>query len=201
MQMYLQKIVGEENVLEHHSGVDLPETEDLEDALQNRKRMATENWDAPVIVTTAVQFFESLFASKSSRCRKLHNIANSVVIFDEAQMLPLPYLKPCVNAIAELVRDYRVTAILCTATQPSLGSLFADFDRSLNATEISKDPAELTEFFKRVKIEQAGILSNDDLAERLSEKKQVLCIVNSRKEHRMCMKNYQHREATICLRG
>ena len=175
------KIVGEENVLEHHSGVDLPETEDLEDALQKRKRMATENWDAPVIVTTAVQFFESLFASKSSRCRKLHNIANSVVIFDEAQMLPLPYLKPCVNAIAELVRHYRVTAILCTATQPSLGSLFADFDRSLNATEINKDPAELTEFFKRVKIEQAGILSNDDLAERLSEKKQVLCIVNSRK--------------------
>ena len=66
---------------------------------------ATENWDMPVIVTTAVQFFESLYASRSSQCRKLHNLANSVIIFDEAQMLPLPYLRPCVSAVTNCTKE------------------------------------------------------------------------------------------------
>lgn len=92
-----RSIVGDENVLEHHANADY----DGED--ERTLRLATENWDAPIIVTTAVQFFESLFSSRTSRCRKLHNIASSVVIFDEAQMLPTPFLLPCVNAIAELV--------------------------------------------------------------------------------------------------
>lgn len=114
-------ILGEENVLEHHSNVETVDDNDHDDL---RPRQATENWDAPVIVTTAVQFFESLYASRTSRCRKLHHIADSVIIFDEAQLLPLPYLMPCVAAIAELIHDYGVSAILCTATQPALDSFF-----------------------------------------------------------------------------
>lgn len=99
------KFLGTENVLEHHSQAELGgEGEDAEDSAAQRRRLACENWDAPVIVTTAVQFFESLYAAKTSRCRKLHNLAQSVIIFDEAQTLPVTLLKPCVSAIAELVR-------------------------------------------------------------------------------------------------
>lgn len=90
-------ILGEQNVLEHHSGVQF----DLEDGAppeQVRRALAAENWDVPVVVTTAVQLFESMYANRSSKCRKLHNLANSVVIFDEAQMLPLAHLRPCVAA-------------------------------------------------------------------------------------------------------
>ena len=111
-------ILGAENVLEHHSGV-LYDMENEADPAQIRLAKATENWDMPVVVTTAVQFFESLYACRSSKCRKLHNLANSVIIFDEAQMLPLPYLRPCVYAIAQLVKHYSVSAVLCTATQPA----------------------------------------------------------------------------------
>ena len=103
-----REILGENNVLEHHSGVtfELKENEASTPETERFTR-SVETWDAPVVVTTAVQFFESLFSSKPSQCRKLHNIARSVIIFDEAQMLPLPYLRPCVWAITQLVRHYQ----------------------------------------------------------------------------------------------
>lgn len=129
-------ILGEDNVLEHHSGV-LYDIEDHADLRTIRMAKATENWDKPVVVTTAVQFFESLFANRSSKCRKLHNLARSVVIFDEAQLLPIPHLRPCVFAIAQLVKHYGVSAVLCTATQPSLGGLFREFLPGTASVELS----------------------------------------------------------------
>ena len=119
-------ILGEKNVLEHHSGV-LYDIDDEARPENARLARATENWDMPVVVTTAVQFFESLFANRSSQCRKLHNLAQSVIIFDEAQMLPVPYLRPCVYAISQLVKDYGASAVLCTATQPALDGIFREF--------------------------------------------------------------------------
>ena len=179
------EILGEENVLEHHSQTELAdETGDAETPDARRRRLACENWDAPVIVTTAVQFFESLYAAKTSRCRKLHNLAGSVVIFDEAQTLPVPYLKPCVSAIGELVRHYGVTAVLCTATQPELGRLFNELAPELSIREIAPEPDELFEFFRRVSFQREGQLSNEELAARLTETEQVLCIVNTRKRAR-----------------
>lgn len=168
-------ILGAEQVVEHHSNVDYNNNE----SGKRRNYLASENWDAPVIVTTGVQFFESLFACRSSKCRKLHNIANSVIIFDEAQMLPTPFLSPCVQAITELVCNYRATAVLCTATQPALDKLFP---QELRRREICDDPQALYHFFRRTQIEHCGQLNDAELAERLNAQTQVLCIVNTKKQ-------------------
>ena len=109
-----EKIFGTENVIEHHSSAEYLFSESPNPA-EYRKMLAAENWDAPVIATTTVQLFESLFASKPARCRKLHNLANSVLILDEVQTLPMPYLKPFTAALAELARKYGVIVVLCTA--------------------------------------------------------------------------------------
>lgn len=184
-----REILGDENIIEHHSGVETDETNDLEgnDSVR-RKMLATENWDAPLIVTTAVQFFESLFSNKPSKCRKLHNIANSVIVFDEAQMLPLSYLKPCVWAMAELVRHYRVTAVLCTATQPSLNDMVSAYWPGIRIREIIRDVPDLQAFFRRVHFCDAGQLTLDQAADAIKEQSQVLCIVNTRKNVRQLFK-------------
>ncbi len=173
-----REILGEDAVLEHHSAVQY-DTEDCADQRTIRLAKATENWDMPVVVTTAVQFFESLYASRSSRCRKLHNLADSVVILDEAQMLPVPYLRPCVYAIAQLVRRYGVSAVLCTATQPALGPIFEEFGcicKELCPPETMRD-----EIFRRTVYHREGALSWEDLAGKLNACQQVLCVVNTRK--------------------
>ena len=173
-------VLGSENVLEHHSNM-LYDLEGEANAQNMRLAQATENWDMPVVVTTAVQFFESLYACRSSQCRKLHNIANSVVIFDEAQMMPVPYLRPCVHAIAQLVEHYRVSAVLCTATQPALQPIVQEFLPNHPITELCPADTCQWETFRRVTFAQAGSLGWGELADRLNGHKQVLCIVNTRK--------------------
>lgn len=173
-------ILGEQNVLEHHSGSDAALEDGEVSPAAYRKALATENWDAPVVVTTAVQFFESLFAARSSRCRKLHNLADSVVVFDEAQTLPLPYLRPCVAAIGQLVRHYGVTAVLCTATQPALGQLFEESAPGLPLRELCPGAGELHRVFRRTTLQHIGEMSQDALAEQLAAVPQVLCVVNRR---------------------
>lgn len=183
-----RQIPGFESVvLEHHSN--LAESEATAENV--RSRLASENWDMPIIVTTSVQFFESLYAVKTSRCRKLHNIANSVVIFDEAQCLPSAYLRPVVFAVRELQRHYGVTPVLCTATQPVLTKR-ESFDFRFRegfeeVHEITKEPDELFRKLKRVNVsfpEQAD-LNIGQLAGRLREEaSSVLCIVNTRDDAR-----------------
>ena len=173
-------ILGEENVIEHHSGADFSMPEGEFDPRLYRKALAAENWDAPVIVTTAVQFFESLFANRASRCRKLHNIAGSVVVFDEAQTLPVPYLRPCVAAIGQLVQFYGVTAVLCTATQPALQPLFDELAPGLVMREICPDADELYRFFRRTTLRQAGELTAEEVTAQLCDVPQALCVVNRR---------------------
>lgn len=166
-------ILGEENVLENHCNVDYESSEEL-----LPMQLASENWDKPIVVTTNVQFFESLFANKSSKCRKLHNIANSVIIFDEAQMLPNDYLKPCIAMIEELVNNYQASAVLCTATQPALTSFFHE---GISAKELCPRMEEQFEFFKRTVFENVGVLTENDLIQRLEKEYQALCIVNTKK--------------------
>ena len=177
-----RKSLGPENVLEHHSGVlfDLDRDGELTPEAERLAR-ATETWNTPVVVTTAVQFFESLFSNKPSQCRKLHNLAQSVILFDEAQMLPLPYLRPCVWAMAQLAAHYGVSAVLCTATQPALGPLLREFAPELSIEELCPMAAEDWDAFRRVTFRRAGKLTWDALAGQLQEQDQVLCVVNSRK--------------------
>ena len=171
-----RELLGEENVVEHHQHVDY---DDAQDTDMNRKRLATENWDAPVIVTTNVQFFESLFSNRPSKCRKLHNLAESIVIFDEAQMIPLDYLRPSLAAIEALVRHYACTAVLCTATQPPLGQFFSE---DMQPLEICPALMENAAFFRRTKISlREGTMTEEELAEEMAAHAQVLCIVNVKK--------------------
>lgn len=169
-----RSILGDENVLESHCNVDYGDSEEW-----NPMKLAAENWDKPVVVTTNVQFFESLFGNKSSKCRKLHNIANSVVIFDEVQMLPADYLKPCIAMIEELVSSFGVSAVLCTATQPALQPFFQS---GISAYELCPRMEEQFAFFKRTTFQNLNKISEEDLIEKLSGEYQALCIVNTKKK-------------------
>lgn len=170
-------ILGSENVVEHHANVEYDEN----DGKEYRKKLATENWDAPLIVTTNVQFFESLFANRTSRCRKLHNIANSIVIFDEAQMLPLNFLQPCFAAVEELTKQYNCAMLFCTATQPPLEHFLPGWDLQ----ELCPNLPNQFDFFQRVIYQKCDKkLSLSTLADEILQQKQVLCIVNTKKEAR-----------------
>lgn len=183
-----KELLGEENVLEHHANFDWERLKDRHrdspgDMTNNaaiKLKLAAENWDIPIVVTTNVQFFESLYAHQSSRSRKVHNTAKSVIIFDEAQMLPLGYLKPCLTAIRELVTNYGVSAVFCTATQPRLERFLDD----LPITELASNPADLYGFFKRVQVKHVGVMDDETLVERMRAGDQALCIVNTRKHAR-----------------
>ena len=174
--------LGNDAVLEHHSAF----FDDPKLALESRdkRRLAMENWDAPVIVTTAVQFFESLFADRPSRCRKLHNIAGSVVILDEAQTLPLKLLRPCVTLLDELALNYRTSVVLCTATQPALNAAEGFLDGLKGVRELAPDPPSLYRQLRRVNVRHVGALDDEALAEYLRQREQVLCIVNNRRHAR-----------------
>lgn len=175
-----RRILGEDAVLEHHSGVQYDVGPEATPHSINMAQ-ATENWDIPVVVTTAVQFFESLFSNRSSQCRKLHHLARSVIIFDEAQMLPMPYLQPCIYAISQLVKYYHTSAVLCTATQPALKEIFQQFLPQVSPVEICPPDTFPSEVFARTTFQRVGELSWDVLSSALMEHNQVLCIVNTRK--------------------
>jgi len=165
--------LGDGVVLEHHSNLD-PDTE------TRTNRLVAENWDAPLVVTTNVQLLESLFASRTSPCRKLHRLAGSVIILDEAQTLPVKLLKPCLAALRELATDYGCTIVLCTATQPAL-EYRDDFHIGLEGVrEIIPQPQKLYEAMRRVEVCRLGKVSDDELVERLAAEPSWLTIVNTR---------------------
>lgn len=173
---------GDEVVLEHHSNFEPSEPADGTDheAQTPWYRLTAENWDAPLVVTTNVQLFESLFASKPSRCRKLHRIARSVIILDECQTLPVTLLEPTLQILAELCRNYGCTVVLCSATQPAVQHR-NDFCIGLTGVrEIVNDPPQLYESLRRVEVTRLGKLDDGAIIERLREHEQVLCVVNTR---------------------
>lgn len=165
-------------LIEHHSSFSLDENGN--EARGLRLKLATENWDAPIVMTTAVQFYESLFAAKTSRARKLHNIANSVIVLDEAQTLPVDLLAPCLRALEELAENYHSTIVLCTATQPAINDK-DEFPIGFRQTsEIINDTKGLFGALKRVSIKDLGAINDEELAGELASRNQALCIVNRR---------------------
>ncbi|ARN56657.1 CRISPR-associated helicase/endonuclease Cas3 [Sedimentisphaera salicampi] len=164
-------------VIEHHSNFEY----DDNDFEYNKAKLASENWDWPVIITTSVQFYESLFSNKTSKNRKLHNIVNSVIILDEVQKIPLEYLIPCIESLRELSQSYNCTTVLCSATQPAIIKR-NDFPQGLeNVREIAKSPNQLAEKLKRVQAKYLGVRNEEEIAEELSNASQGLCIVNTKK--------------------
>lgn len=169
----------EGHVIEHHSNFEAPG----DDPESERGRLAAENWDAPIIVTTNVQLLESLFANRPGRCRKLHRLANSVIVLDEAQALPPNLLAPTLAALRELVTNYGCSIVLCTATQPALERRKAFKIGLEKPVEIIPEPQrrELFTALKRVRVEKEGPLKDEQLVERLLDEPQALCIVNTRR--------------------
>ncbi len=202
--MQFRNAVGDEYVLEHHSNFvfDNYEGDSSSDA-GLRMKINSENWDAPIVVTTSVQFFDSLFSNKRSKCRKLHNIANSIIILDEAQSIPRGYLTPCLQALKELVDSYNCSVVLSTATQPAWSEL------GFPVTEIMDNPKpeELTNALKRVNITITGNIGEEtkdsQIVEWMAESDQVLCIVNTRKHAKAILNilNEKQVEAVYHLSG
>ena len=185
----LKKIFGEESVLEHHSNFDPQSLKGKE--MQHKAKLATENWDYPIVVTTNVQLFESMFSNKPSDCRKLHNIANSVIILDEVQTLPTDYLQPIVDALKSYQRMFGISVLFTTASQPVLSGLIegcnpqAEFQGIDNITEIIPKEYALHDRLRRVRLDIDNTGSTyDEIVNRLSRHDKVLCIVNTRNDAR-----------------
>jgi len=177
--------LGNDNLVEHHASLD-PEKEN------HRNRLASENWDARVIVTTSVQFFESLLANRSSRCRKLHNISKSIVIFDEVQSLPIGHLIPIIDLLKELVNNYKVSIVLSTATQPALGLRSEGITQCPGFEEIREivpHPEKTFDVLKRTEIVWPEKIDDpcswEELATEIQQHKRVLVIVHRRDDARI----------------
>ena len=188
---------GENAVLEHHSNFE-PNEEDYQ------SRLASENWDAPIIVTTTVQFYESFFSNKSSKSRKLHNIANSVIILDEVQNIPVEYLYPAIELLRELSVNYKCSIVLCSATQPAI-QYRNDFIRGLKGVrEIVSNPEHLSISLKRVNVEIMSETEDTNISDKILIHKQVLTIVNTRRHARKlynligCCEDNYHLSTLMC---
>jgi len=205
VQVY-REIFGESNVIEHHSNIDDETTSD-------ESKLSVENWDAPIIVTTNVQLFESLYANRTSKCRKLHNLVNSIIILDEAQMLPPEFLKPILSVLKSLVGDFGASVLFSTATQPVLtGTIggsgkyaFKEIETE-RIREIVPDYKCLTSKSKRVDVQMPENIHKNmewkEVADELMHFDQVLCIVNTRKDcralHHLMPKDTIHLSRMMC---
>ncbi len=198
-------VVGSEQVVEHHSNLDEKDS-------TYPSRLAAENWDAPIIVTTVVQFFESLFASRPGRCRKLHNVSRSVVVLDEAQLLPAKFLQPILETMQLLSDRYRVSFVISTATQPAFGQRMLGerrFPGLRNMREIMGSPEEVDQLYRNLERYQVHFPPDlqvksewEDIARELEQYEQVLCVVSDRKScrelHRLMPAGAYHLSALMC---
>ena len=199
-----KEIFSDDIVLEHHSSVTPPDDPNNIDPSEVWRRLSAENWDASVIVTTTVQLFQSLFANSTSTCRKLHNIAESVVVLDEVQLLPVHLLEPILDVLQQLAEQYRVTVVLCTATQPALENRM-NFQGLKGIRDIISDPLPIFSALSRV--EYQWCLQEQwtwqQVAERAKQSKQALIIINTKKDAIACAEAFDdaavlHLSTSMC---
>lgn len=189
-----ERVFGPEYILEHHSMADrnvthefdhLPHNRDAEEEAERRRRLLSENWDAPIIITTSVQFFESLFANAPTTCRKLHNIARSVVYFDEVQTLPTSLAVATLETLNALMADYAVTVVFGTATQPAFKTLSKSVSGGWQPREILRDVPRLFASLKRIEAiwpqSVDEVMDWSEVAASLIRHDQALCVVNLKK--------------------
>lgn len=183
----LRSIFGENNVVEHHSAVNIKD----EDMTNNDSplKLATENWDSPIVITTNVQLFESIYASRPSKCRKLHNLCNSVLILDEVQALPVGHLQPIVDALKAYQEYFGLSVLFTTASMPALKGKYRGVSSKVildgidNITEIIPDSFQLHDHLRRANIcFDTESSTYDSIAERLLQHSRILCIVNTRRD-------------------
>lgn len=199
----LKAIFGDDNVLEHHSAVDI---DAMDDATRRQWQMAAENWDYPIVVTTNVQLFESMLSNRASACRKLHNIVRSVIILDEAQTLPTQFLAPIVSTLRTYQRMFCVSILLTTASQPVLCGDIEGCNPRVRVEgldtieEIMPPDFRLHDRLRRVRIDVDGEQSTyDEVAERLTAHQRVLCIVNTRRDAREVFRRLPKEGVTLHL--
>lgn len=180
-------------VLEHHSLADPPPGDGDETRHAERMRRA-ENWDAPIVLTTSVQFYESLFSNAPGRCRKLHNVARSVVLLDECQTLPPGLVAPTCAMLRQLTEEAGTTVVLCTATQPAWDHSLLKPDERLRAKEIIPPDANLFSRLKRVELKWPKVKWNWELvATEMVADSAALCIVNTRSAAREVFQQLRQR--------
>lgn len=183
-----RQVFDTKNVIEHHSGFDEQQAQERNPQLELRRRLACENWDAPVIVTTTVQLFESLLTNRPSRCRKLHNIARSVIILDEVQALPSPYLLTILDVLRELTEHYGCSVVLSTATPPALEQRPGLSQGLTGVRPIIQQPSVLADQLQRVRVtwpaDPECSTPYEQVAGELVDHEQVLCIVHRRQDAR-----------------
>lgn len=197
-----KKIFPSGTILEHHTGIHVREPNEIEED-KDWNRLASENWDAPIVVTTTVQLFESLMARSTSKCRKLHNIQNSVIILDEVQTLPLPLLPTIMSVLKDLVSYFNVTVVFCSATQPALNEFLTKDD--IEPIELAPNPENLFSKLERVHYYN---FSNEKwdwekIEEEIQSSERVMAVMNTKKDaHELWIaladKSAYHLSATMC---
>lgn len=170
------------DIIRHQSSFAYEEQKDLSEDYRIAARAACDNWDAGIIITTAVQFFESLYGDKRGKLRKVHNMANSVIVFDEAHLLPREYLEPCLRGITYITKYLGSEALFLTATMPDFRSLLEQCSEgNLRITDLIKDKSDFSKF-KKCRFSDLGRVSDEELVQKASEYASSLIVVNSRRK-------------------
>lgn len=167
-------------VLQHHSNYSYDGNTEEEKKTVEKLKRTCENWDAPLIITTSVQFFQSIYHYKGSALRKLHNLRDSVIVFDEIHLIPTELLRPCLKAVGYITKYLNSEALFLSATMPDYSKLFDKFLPDVNYNKLVTDRTNF-KYFKKCEYKDMGKTTLETIAENASRCKNALIVVNTKK--------------------